>query len=116
MAVRAGHNLSCWRQLVRTRQWPTRRAVIKGGSGPGNCVVTHRTVRRGKGRARRGVCWIICGLPGRQMALRVSAIRRRNRQAVIVVDVAGSARRYFPGGGQLVRVRQRETRGSVIEC
>jgi hypothetical protein len=31
------------------------------------------------------------GLPGRQMATRVAAVRRRDRQVVIIVDVAGSA-------------------------
>jgi hypothetical protein len=52
---------------------------------------------------------IIGLLPRRQMTLRVSAIRRRDRQAVIIVDVAGGARNIG------VPVRQQESSRSVIE-
>jgi hypothetical protein len=34
---------------------------------------------------------IVCSLPCGQMALRISAIRRRNRQSIVVVDVAQGA-------------------------
>jgi hypothetical protein len=48
-------------------------------------------------------------LPGCQVALRISAVRRRNRQIVVVVDVAGSA------GDIGVPIRQRKPRGVMIE-
>jgi hypothetical protein len=55
-------------------------------------------------------------LPGRQMASGVTAIRRRNRQIVVVVDVAGNAARHFAAvGDQCVRIRQWEAEGVVIE-
>lgn len=58
---------------------------------------------------------IIRRLPSRQMALGVSAIRWRNIQTVVVVDVAGSARGRLSGRHKLVRVRQREACGCVIK-
>lgn len=55
-------------------------------------------------------------LPGRQMALGISAIRRRDRQAVVVIDVARSASRNFSAvGHEGVRVRQGETKCVVVE-
>ena len=53
---------------------------------------------------------IVRRLPGRQVTLRIPAICRRNRQAVVVVDVAGGARHDFASGRQLVRIRQRKAR------
>jgi len=115
VAVRAGNDFAGWCQLVRTRQWPARCAVIKDRGVPGNGVVARRAVRCRERRSRRGVRWIIRRLPGCQMTLRVPAVRRSDRQAVIIVDVARRAGRYQPSGRQLVRVRQREARGRVIE-
>ena len=54
-------------------------------------------------------------LPGRQMASRVAAVGRCNRQRVVIVDVARRAGRRFPRRCHLVRIRQRETRGRVVE-
>ena len=48
-------------------------------------------------------------LPRGQVALRVSAIGRRNRKRVVIVDVAQSA-----SDGR-VRVRKRESGGAVIK-
>ena len=60
--------------------------------------------------------WVVGLLPGRQMASRVPAIRRRDRQIVVVVDVAGCAGRYLAAiGYQRVRVRQREPKGIVVK-
>ena len=52
---------------------------------------------------------IISLLPRCQMALRISAIRRLDRQAVVPVDMAKSALHVG------VTIRQQETRGAVIE-
>ncbi len=52
---------------------------------------------------------IIGLLPGREMALRVAAIGRRDRQIVIVVDVAGGARHIR------VALSERESRLAVKE-
>ena len=49
-------------------------------------------------------------LPGGQMALRISAIGRRNRQGIVVVDVARSA------GHVGMPVGQQETGRTVVEC
>ena len=49
-------------------------------------------------------------LPSRQVAPRVSAISRRNRQIVIVVDVTQSA------GHIRVPIGEQEPRRAVVEC
>jgi hypothetical protein len=49
------------------------------------------TIRRSKGGPGRRVHRIIRSLPGGQMALRISAIHRHNRQSIVVVDVAQGA-------------------------
>ena len=77
-----------------------RRAVIEDRRGPGNRVVASRAVGHPKSRARRGVHRIIGLLPGGQMASGIPAIRRRGRQIVIVVEVAGGARHIRMAIGQ----------------
>lgn len=47
---------------------------------------------------------VIRGLPRRQVASRVPAIRRLNRQRVIAVDVALHTACYLAGRSQLVRI------------
>ena len=59
--------------------------------------------------------WIIGLLPGGQVASGVAAVGRRGGQSVVVVDVAIRAGHNFPRGRHLVRIRQRETRGRVVE-
>lgn len=55
-------------------------------------------------------------LPGAQMASGIPAVRRQGRQAVIVVDVAGSTGRHFAAvSHEGVRVRQREPERGVVE-
>jgi len=89
--------------------------VIEYRRGPCDCVVTRGTVRCCKRGSRRRVRRIIRRLPGCQVALRIPAVRRRNRQAVVVVDVASGARYNFAGGRQLVRICQRKPRGRMVE-
>ncbi len=55
-------------------------------------------------------------LPGGQMASGIPAVRQQGRQAVIVIDVAGSAGRHLAAvGHEGVRVCQREPERGVIE-
>jgi len=87
----------------------------------------------GKYWPSRGMDGVVRLLPGRQVALGISAIRGRNRQVVIVVDVAGSAgdigvpvRQWKPGGvmiefraqpavkGMARIARRRELRAYVV--
>ena len=63
-------------------------AMVKHCRRPTDRVVAGRAVRRCKGRAGGRMYGIVGLLPGVQMALRVSAIGRRNRQIVVVVDMA----------------------------
>lgn len=73
------------------------------------------TVRCGKRCTRRRVRWIIRSLPGRQVALRIPAIRRRNRKAVVVADMAIGAAHDFTRRRELVRICQRKPRGGMVE-
>ena len=116
VAVGAGHHFTRRRHLVCARQGPPRRAVVEGCRGPGDGTVACRAIRRRKGRSRGRVRRIIRLLPGRQMASRVPAVGRCNRQRVVIVDVARRAGRYFASGGhQLMRIRQREARRRVVK-
>jgi len=58
---------------------------------------------------------IVRGLPGIQVAAGVAAVRRLDLQIVVVIDVALGALRDFASRRHLVRIRQRETGGAVIE-
>jgi len=65
--------------MVECRRSPTRR------------VVAGRAVRCSKGRASGRVRGIVGLPPGGQMALRIAAVGRSDRQIVIVVDMAERA-------------------------
>ncbi len=55
-------------------------------------------------------------LPGRKVASRIPAVGGGDIQAVVIVDVAGSASGHFAAvGHQRMRVRQREAESVVIE-
>ncbi len=115
VAVGAGHDFTGRRHLMRTRQRETGGAMVKGCGGPGDGVVASRAVRCRIRRSGRRVHRIIRLLPGCQMASGVAAVGRRSGQSVVVVDVAIRAGHNFPRGRHLVRIRQRETRGRVVE-
>ena len=115
VAVGAGVYLAGRCQLVRARQRPAGRGVVKRGIGPRNRIVTGRTVGRRESRARSGVRRVIRGLPGGEVAAGVAAIRRLNGQCVVAADMALRASRNLAGGRHLVRIRQREARGAVIK-
>ena len=59
---------------------------------PTDRVVASRAVRSSKGRAGGRVRGIVGLLPVGQMALRIAAVGRSDRQIVIVVDMAERAR------------------------
>ena len=115
VAISAGCRFARRRHLVRTHQGPARSAVVEGRGGPRDGAVTCRAVRRRKRRSGRRVRGIIRRLPGRQVAARIPAVRRRNRQRVVIVDVAIRAGRDFTRRRHLVRIGQRETRRAVIK-
>jgi hypothetical protein len=75
-------------------------AVIESRRGPAGGRMASGTVRRGKSGAGSGMHGIIGLLPSGQMALRVAAIGRRNRQIVVVVDVAQIAGHVGMPAGQ----------------
>jgi len=97
------------RRHVRSGQGESGRAVIEYRRGPAHCSVARRAICRCKGRSGSRVHRIIGGLPSCQMALRISATGRRDRQIVIVVDVARSA-------GQVgMAIGQQESSGGVVK-
>ena len=71
--------------------------------------MTIRTIRSRK-RWPRSRVHRSCGLlPSRQMTSGVPAVRRRDRQCVVVVDMAGET------GHIRMAIRQQESGGAVIE-
>jgi len=94
---------------VRAHQSEACDAVIERRGIPAFGRVAVRAVCRGERGTRGRVHGSVRLLPGRQVALRISAVRRRNLQCVIVVDVAGGTRNVG------VSIREQESRGAVIE-
>lgn len=84
-------------------------AVIECRPGPTGCRVASGAIRRGESRAGSGVNRSSRLLPGGQMALRVAAIGRGNRQTVVVVDVAKGA------SDICMAIGQEETGRAVVE-
>ena len=84
--------------------------------------MAYRAVRCSKLCARRFVHRIICRLPGRQMAGRVAAILRPDRQVVVVVDVARCAGHVGMSIGQqescsgVVKGSRRPTHRVMARC
>ena len=115
VAVGTRHNFSGRGQLMRARQRPACRAVIKDSRSPCDRVVARRAVRCGERCSRCWVRRIVRGLPSRQMASRITAICRCNRQCVVIVFVAIRAGHDFPGRCKLVLIRQRESCLRLIE-
>ena len=115
VAIRAGYNFSGRRHLVRAGQRPSGCGVIKHYVGPQRRVVASGAIGHRKWRARRRVRRIVGLLPGRQVALRIPAIRRGDLQIEIVVDVAVRAGGHLARRSHLVRVRQWKTGGRVVK-
>jgi hypothetical protein len=83
--------------------------VIEDGRRPRNRIMATRAVAYRKCRARRRVHRIVRLLPGCQVASRISAVRGRDRQIVVVINVAGET------GHIRMAIRQQESGGAVIE-
>jgi len=95
---------------VRAGQREPGRTMIESCRGPIHCRMADRAIRRSERRSRGGVHRVIRPLPGRQMALRVSAIGRGDGQRVIAIDMAGGACQTG------VAIGQRETGRAMVEC
>jgi len=87
----------------------TRGAVIECRRGPADCRMAGRAIRHCECGSCGRMRGIRCRLPSRQMAARVSAIGRGDRQIVIVIDMAKRA------GDVGVAVGQQKSGGAVIE-
>jgi len=103
----------CWRH-VRTGQRKSCRAVIECRCRKTYCRMASGAVGDCERRSGSGVRWRGRPLPtpaivGAQVTTGISAIGRRNRQCIVVVDVAQGARYAC------MRIRQRESSGVVIE-
>ena len=116
VAIGASHDFPGRLQLVRACQRPAGGAVIKDRRGPRYGVVAGGAVRCCERHSRRWVRRVIRSLPGRQVALRIPAVCRRDRQTVVVVDMAGGAAWHLAAVGyQRVRIRQREAKRGVVK-
>ena len=115
VAIRASHNFPGRHELVGARQRPPGGAVIEDRCSPRDRIMAGRAVRGRKWRPGSWVRRIIRSLPGRQVALGISAVRRRNRKAVVVVDMARRASHDLTCRGELVRIRQRKARRGMVE-
>ena len=82
------------------RQQKSCRAVVKRCRRPTNGTVAQRAIRRRKSRPGGWMHRIRGCLPGGQMALRIPAISRRDRQIVVVVDMAERASHIRMAVGQ----------------
>ena len=85
------------------------RAVVERRRQPTHCVMAPGAIRKTKSRSGRWMHGIRGLLPRRQMASRVPAILRRDRQVVVVIDVAGGARHVS------MPIRQQKPRRAVVE-
>ena len=74
-----------------SRQSEPRYAVVEGSGVPTLRAMACRAIRSRKSWPRRRVHWRCRLLPFGQMASGVPAVRRRNRQRIVVVDVARRA-------------------------
>ena len=97
-------------------QRKSRGRVVENRGSPRDCVVAGGAIGDGEGASRRGVIGVGRLLPSCQMAPGIAAIRGRNAEAVIVIDVAGGAGRHLAAvRNQGVRVRQWETKRVMVE-
>ena len=87
----------------------SRGAVVERCCRPADRRVARRAIRKCKCRTGR---WMdgICGLsPGRQMALRIPAIRRSDRQIIVIIYMTESARHIR------MAIRQQESGRTMVE-
>ena len=116
VTIGAGHDFARRRQLVRAGQRPASRGVIKDRRGPSNGVVAGGAIGRCKWRSSAGMHRIVGLLPRRQVASRISAVIRLDRQIVIIVDVAGSAAGHLAAiGYKRMRICERKAERSVVK-
>ena len=94
---------------VTVREQKTSEGVIEVCAVPAFRGMAARAVGYRKYGAGAGVDRILRLLPGGEVASGISAIRQRDLQIVVIVDVARGARHSS------VTVRQREARGAVIK-
>ena len=85
--VASGVRARAGRHSVGTLQRERGRAVIELSVRPRDRVMALHAIRKCKRRSGRGMHRIICLHPGGLVASRVSAIGRRGRQIVVIVDV-----------------------------
>ena len=111
MVVRASVDLARWRHLMGARQRKACGAVIKIRRQPRNRIVASRAGRNRKHRSRRRMLGVSCLLPGRQVAPGMSAVGRRNLQAVVPSNMAVRTGNI----GVPVRKRKIDRRGSVVD-
>lgn len=113
VALGAGRNLSGRCHLVRVRQRETGSAMVEGRVGPTRSVVARGALRDREACGdviRYAAAQSLGAVPLRQVATRIAAIRGRDLQSVVVIDVTldtGSgyvpARECEPGDGVIER-------------
>lgn len=111
VTVSAGCYFARRRQLMRIGQREAGRGVIKGRILPGNGVMAVGATGDRKHRGRGRVLRVGRLLPRREMASRVSAVRRSNLQIVVVADMTARARDIGVPIGQ----RKIDRRGGVVD-
>jgi hypothetical protein len=94
---------------VRSRQGESGDAVIERGRSPSGCRMAFGAVCRSKCGAGTRVDGSGRLLPGCQMALRISAIGRGDRQSIVVIDVAECASHIR------MAIGEQESSGAVVE-
>jgi len=85
---------------VTVGQWKPGRVVVKRRRQPARRGVAGRAVGQGERGSSGRVNGVGGLLPGRQVASGVTAIGGRDRQIVVVIDVAGGARHAGMAAGQ----------------
>ena len=111
VTIGAGCYLSRRGQLMRVGQRKASRGVIKSRILPGNGVMAVGATSDWKYRGRCRVLRVGRLLPGREMASRVSAVRRSNLQIIVVADMTARARNIGVPVGQ----RKADRRGRMVD-
>ena len=88
--------------------------MIEIGGAPSSSGVARGALRKGERRAGGGVGGIVGLLPSDEVAAGSAASRGSNLQIVVIGNVAVGAGVDFAGGGVLVQILKRESRGIVV--